>query len=110
MHPEDMAVPIMRTVFVHSDPAVCDRVRNGLARQAAALGQAQVASIRSADEASVEDWAIVGDRDAVAEQIGAYQTKFGMTHLIARGQVPGADGEQIQDSLRSLSELAKLVP
>jgi alkanesulfonate monooxygenase SsuD/methylene tetrahydromethanopterin reductase-like flavin-dependent oxidoreductase (luciferase family) len=103
---QDLAVPIMRTVFVSSDEALCDRVRSGLAAQAAALGSAQVASIRSAADASVEDWAIVGHPDAVAEQIGVYQAKLGMTHLIARGQVPGADGAAVETSLRALAEIA----
>lgn len=103
---QELPVPVMRTVFVSSDATVCDRVRAGLAAQAAALGRAPLASIRRAAEATVADWAIVGDRDEVAERIAVYRERLGMTHLIARGLVPGADADQVAESLRSLAELA----
>jgi len=99
-----IVVPIMRTVFISSDDALLDRVRVGLAAQASALAQTPVASIRSASGNSVNDWAIVGSPDQVAEQIEVHRSKLGMTHLIARGQVPGAGPDAIEASLRALAD------
>jgi alkanesulfonate monooxygenase SsuD/methylene tetrahydromethanopterin reductase-like flavin-dependent oxidoreductase (luciferase family) len=99
-------VPIMRTVFISRDDALLDRVRAGLAAQASALAQAQVASIRNASGNSVDEWAIVGHPDQVAEQIEVHRSKLGMTHLIARGHVPAASREAIEASLTALAALA----
>ncbi|MFP8879274.1 MAG: LLM class flavin-dependent oxidoreductase [Myxococcota bacterium] len=98
-------VPIMRTVFISRDAATLERVRGGLAAQASALARAQVASIRGASGSSVDEWAIVGNPDRVAEQIRLHRSKLGMTHLVARAQVPGADPDQIEASLRTLADL-----
>ncbi len=100
-----IAVPIMRTVFISRDDALLDRVREGLASQASALAQTQLASMRSASGSAVDEWAIVGSPDQVAEQIGVHQSKLGMTHLIARGQVPGAGADAVEASLRTLADL-----
>lgn len=103
---EPIEVPIMRTVFISRDAAILERVRDGLAAQASLLAKAPVASIRNASGSSVDEWAIVGSPDQVAEQIALHRSKLGMTHLIARAQVPGADPDAIEESLEALADLA----
>jgi alkanesulfonate monooxygenase SsuD/methylene tetrahydromethanopterin reductase-like flavin-dependent oxidoreductase (luciferase family) len=103
--PADLAVPIMRTIFVSRDAALLKRVRDGLQQQAAGLAKAQVASIRRAAGASLEDWAVVGGPDEVVDRVAAYRSELGVTHLIARGPVPEASPEEIAESLAELAAL-----
>lgn len=102
---EPIEVPIMRTIFISRDADVLARVRAGLAQQAAALAKSPIASMRGMTDREVDDWAIVGEPEQVAEQVEYHRSKLGMTHLIARGLVPGADQDAIEASLRSLAEL-----
>jgi alkanesulfonate monooxygenase SsuD/methylene tetrahydromethanopterin reductase-like flavin-dependent oxidoreductase (luciferase family) len=97
----------MRTVFAHPDPAVVARVRDALQRQALALGQSPSAALRRSGTADAEDFAILGEPARVRDEVLRYREKLGMTHLIARTQIPGADeGER----LASLDALASLGP
>ncbi len=100
-------VPIMRTVFISREETVLERVRAGLGAQASALAQSQAASIRNASGSSVDGWAIVGSPEQVAEQIELHRSKLGMTHLIARTQVPGADADAVEASLGMLADLVR---
>jgi alkanesulfonate monooxygenase SsuD/methylene tetrahydromethanopterin reductase-like flavin-dependent oxidoreductase (luciferase family) len=100
-----VAVPVMRTLFVSRDAALVARARAGLAQQAAALTKAPAASLRRAAAAPVDDWAIVGGPDEVAEGVRRCREKLGITHLIARVQVPGLAREELEDSLREIAAL-----
>jgi alkanesulfonate monooxygenase SsuD/methylene tetrahydromethanopterin reductase-like flavin-dependent oxidoreductase (luciferase family) len=99
-----LAVPIMRTVFAHRDASVVARVRDALQRQAMALSRAPSA-IRSAGTADAEDFAIFGEPSRVADEVARTREKLGMTHLLARTQVPGADGDELLAALDALAEL-----
>jgi alkanesulfonate monooxygenase SsuD/methylene tetrahydromethanopterin reductase-like flavin-dependent oxidoreductase (luciferase family) len=101
-----VAVPVMRTLFVSRDAARVERARAGLAQQAAALAKAPAPSLRRAAAAAVDDWAIVGGPEEVAEGVRRYREKLGVTHLIARVQIPGLAREEIEASLHELAELA----
>ena len=100
-----VAVPVMRTLFVSRDAGRVERARTGLAQQAAALAKAPASSLRKAAAAAVGDWAIVGDPEEVAEGIRRYREKLGVTHLIARVQIPGLAREEIEASLREIAAL-----
>ena len=100
-----LAVPIMRTVFAHPDPAVVTRVRDALQRQALALGSSASAAIRRSGAADVEDFAILGEPARVRDEVLRYREKLGMTHLIARTQVPGADEDERLAALDALAAL-----
>jgi alkanesulfonate monooxygenase SsuD/methylene tetrahydromethanopterin reductase-like flavin-dependent oxidoreductase (luciferase family) len=104
-HTDPVAVPVMRTLFVARDVRLLARAHAGLTQQAAALAKAPAASLRRAAAASVADWAIVGEPSEVAEQVARQREKLGITHLIARVQIPGLAREEI---LASLQELAAL--
>jgi len=101
-----VAVPVMRTLFVSRDAARVARARAGLAQQAAALAKAPASSLRRAAAAAVEDWAIVGSPDEVSEGVRRYREKLGVTHLIARVQIPGLARDEIEDSLREIAGLS----
>jgi alkanesulfonate monooxygenase SsuD/methylene tetrahydromethanopterin reductase-like flavin-dependent oxidoreductase (luciferase family) len=98
-------VPILRTVFVSRNSALLGRVRESLARQAAALAAAPVASLRRHADAEVDDWALVGEPEAVAEGVQRYRETLGMTHLLALPQVPGAEPDEVSASLEAVAEL-----
>ncbi len=101
----DLAVPVMRTVFIsHSEPVV-ERVRKSLAEQNAALAQAGAASLRRAAGADIDSVALVGTPEQVAEGIHRYREQISMTHLVARLRVPGASEADIENSLELLAEL-----
>ena len=96
----------MRTLFASRDAACLARVREALAAQAAALAKAPTAALRHAASAGLEDWAIVGEPEAVAEGVARYREKLGMTHLIVRAGIPGVPREEIEASLELLAPLA----
>ena len=102
---EPVAVPVMRTLFVARDPLRLARAHAGLEQQAAALAKAPTASLRRAAASSVDDWAIVGEPDRVADSVQRQREKLGVTHLIARVQIPGLAREEIEDSLREIAAL-----
>jgi alkanesulfonate monooxygenase SsuD/methylene tetrahydromethanopterin reductase-like flavin-dependent oxidoreductase (luciferase family) len=56
------------------------------------------------EEHSVDEWALVGQPSVVAEGVALYRERLGLTHLIARPQVPGAETEEIERSIRLLSD------
>ncbi len=103
-HPDDRVVPVMRTVFVHDDPAVCTRVRAGLAKQAAALAR-MGGALRPAVSDHVDSWALLGEPTRVADGIARYRERVGLTHLIARVRVPGATDADVERALEGLAAI-----
>jgi alkanesulfonate monooxygenase SsuD/methylene tetrahydromethanopterin reductase-like flavin-dependent oxidoreductase (luciferase family) len=104
-HSDSGAVPVLRTVFVHDDPSVCARVHAGLERQAAALARSGAAAFRRAHSEDVDDWALIGEPARVADAIALYRERIGVTHLVARVQVPGATSADIDRALEGLAAL-----
>ena len=94
----------MRTVFVHDDPAVCTRVRAGLAKQAAALAR-MGGALRPAVSDHVDSWALLGEPTRVADGIARYRERVGLTHLIARVRVPGATDADVERALEGLAAI-----
>jgi alkanesulfonate monooxygenase SsuD/methylene tetrahydromethanopterin reductase-like flavin-dependent oxidoreductase (luciferase family) len=104
--PRELEVPVMRTLFAHRDVRVCARVAAGLERQAAALASAGSAVIRRAFSDRLEDWALVGEPAEVADGIARYRAELGVTHLVARMQLPGADERDVLECLDHIAEIA----
>jgi alkanesulfonate monooxygenase SsuD/methylene tetrahydromethanopterin reductase-like flavin-dependent oxidoreductase (luciferase family) len=102
----DLAVPIMRTVFICDDDACAKRVRDALATQTAALADSTAASIRRSATADVASFALIGSSAEVEDGIARYRETLGMTHLIARVQVPAAEPREVEAALEKLAELA----
>ena len=90
-------VPIMRTVFIHDNPRLCEQVSTTLSRQAG--------KFRRNTDADIGDWTIIGDRHYVQDKIAEYREVLNMTHLIASGRLPGI---QMSDVINSHEGLASL--
>lgn len=103
---KDLAVPVMRTVFICEGDARAARVRDALAAQTASLAASRAANIRRAAHSDVASFALVGGVAEVADGIARYRETLGMTHLIARVQVPGAEPTEIESALEHLAELS----
>ena len=102
-------VPVMRTVFVCDDDALARRVREGLAGQSAALAASRAPALRRAATSDVDSVALVGSRAQVEDAIALHREALGMTHLVARVQVPGAEPAQVEAALERLAELSAAV-
>src|SRR5262249_18061072 len=102
---EDLAVPIMRTVFAHPDASVVSRVRDALKRQALALSRSGLPVLRRSGAAEAEDFAILGEPAHVRDELQRFRERLGMTHLIARTQVPGTDENERLAALDALAAL-----
>lgn len=100
----ELPVPVMRTVFVTRDPSARARVRDALAAQARGLRASRAPALRDAP-GEVESWALIGEPAAVADGVAGYRERLGVTHLIARAQVPGAEPDEIAASIELLAEL-----
>ena len=94
---EIYTTPIMRTMFVSNNKSQIRGVK-------AALEGGMGHTMRS-EEATIDDWTIVGDPAYVKDKLAEYEAKTGMTHVIARGQLPGVSNE---DQLASLERLISL--
>ena len=98
--------PIMRTTFISRDRARLRAARERLAEQAASLARSPVAAIRRGAGATPEDWALVGEPDAVRDRIEDYRERFAMTHLVAsRTRLPGLEPGDFERSLEHLAAL-----
>jgi alkanesulfonate monooxygenase SsuD/methylene tetrahydromethanopterin reductase-like flavin-dependent oxidoreductase (luciferase family) len=84
--PSVRTIPVMRSVFVTDDGALAARVR-------AALKVAVPVSLRGTDS-TVDDWAIVGDRQYIHEKMSEYISRLGISHLIVRAGISGVDEEE----------------
>ncbi len=101
---DELAVPVMRSVFISRDGAALDRVREALGRQIRSLGGG-ARWLAEASSASVDDVALLGEPEAVADGLARYREQLGLTHLIARAQLPGAAPGEIDESIALLAEL-----
>ena len=99
-HVEISTTPIMRTVFVTDDSKLERRVKESLKKESAAR-------IRD-NQASVEDWAIVGSRQYIDDKIAEYIERLGMNYLIARGRIQGIKDDQQIKSHEALLNLSNV--
>lgn len=91
-------VPVMRTVYVSDDVR-----RNAAVRES--LSQSMGHAMREAG-AAVDEWAIIGNASRVRDCIDEHIERLGMTHLIARGRIPGvSEDEQVRSHERLLASL-----
>ena len=100
------ATPIMRTTFVSRDRARLRAARERLAEQAASLARSPVGAIRRGAGVRPDDWALVGEPEAVRDRIEACRERFAMTHLVAsRTRLPGLEPGDFERSLEHLAAL-----
>jgi alkanesulfonate monooxygenase SsuD/methylene tetrahydromethanopterin reductase-like flavin-dependent oxidoreductase (luciferase family) len=101
---EPLAIPVIRTVFVSRQRDRVEAVRAELVQQARGVAQRLGGRFSELGKSPVDEWALVGEPSRVAEGVARYRDELGLTHLIARPQVPGAEDEEIEQSIRLLSD------
>lgn len=99
-----LAVPVIRTVFVSRRPGSLQSVSESLERQAREMGRRLGPRFAAIAAAPLDEWALLGEPARVADGIARYRERIGLTHLIARAQVPGARPEELEESARLLAE------
>ena len=100
------ATPIMRTTFISRDRARLRAARERLAEQAASLARSPVGAIRRGAGVRPDDWALVGEPEAVRDRVEACRERFAMTHLVAsRTRLPGLEPGDFERSLEHLAAL-----
>lgn len=104
-HDDSIAVPLMRTVFVSKNRDSLAIARVALEHQAAELAKSPAVAFRRSENVRLEDWALVGYPDEVADAVERYRENLGMTHLIVRGHIPQVEGSELRGSLEILAGL-----
>lgn len=103
-HGDDTDYPLMREAIVAGDAkAARDQAREFLVRQ-----YRQYKSWSAAQEATEEEllneFAVVGTPESVAEKLGWYRENLGVTEAILRIQWVGMDHSAVVDSIRLIGE------
>ncbi|MBP19620.1 MAG: LLM class flavin-dependent oxidoreductase [Pseudomonadales bacterium] len=91
--------PVMRTIFITKSKSVAQDIKNSLAQS--------VPHAMREENANVDDWTIVGDKAHALDKLSEYVERLGITHLIARGRIPGVDNEAQVRSHEMLMEVAE---
>ncbi len=105
-HAPPAVVPVIRSVFASRKAARLRAAREALRRVAAGLARSGAPALRRAAAAPVDDWALVGEPEALAEALARYRERLGLTHLIARPSVPGTEPAALEESLELVAGLA----
>lgn len=98
-HPPLTTIPLMRTIFISRNPHLLKQVRQSLVRPSRTPQQKK--------EVAVDDWALVGEPNFVAEAIAQYQEQLGMTHLITRLRIEDVAPSALRHSLEILAEMSQ---
>ena len=98
-HPPLEAIPVMRTLFISRNPTLLKRVRQTLVRP--------TRSVHPQQSVALDDWALVGEPNFVAEALGHYRELLGLTHLIARIHTEEIDPHDVRHCIELLAEFAQ---
>lgn len=102
-HAPVAVVPVMRTVYFTPD-----RAERGAVLQAL---EARLPTALRERAGNVEQWAMVGDRAELTDQLHRYREELGVTHIVARGGLPGVAEAQQWHSLEVVADIcAQLGP
>ncbi len=80
-HARSALVPVMRAVFASRSAARLATAREALTRAAARAARSGRRAARLC--APLDEWALVGEPEALRDRIAQYRERLGMTHLIA---------------------------
>ncbi|SVC60613.1 uncharacterized protein METZ01_LOCUS313467, partial [marine metagenome] len=100
------SVPVMRTIFVSRKTDQLNSIREKLDAETRLRADSPVIAIRTSADASIEDWAIIGEPAEVADKIELYRERLGVTHLIAtRTRLSHLTSSELEGSLELLAEI-----
>lgn len=98
-HGQISIVPVMRTVFLASSEHQGRVLREHVHTEAMKTG-------RLTDDASADDWTIIGDRYLVSDRIAEYRERLGVSHLIiTRLRISGVERADVEASMTGLAEI-----
>ncbi|MFP8873931.1 MAG: LLM class flavin-dependent oxidoreductase [Myxococcota bacterium] len=101
----ELAVPILRTIYVAGSDAEAREVREALDAESRIQLRGRVpAALDRAADAPAEARTLVGCVSEVIDQVARYRERLGMDLLIARVEVPGATLAERRNSLARLAE------
>ncbi len=100
---EPLAVPIMRSAFTSRSANALAAARAGLEHQARTLRRATAATLSRSADRPLEEWALVGEPEAIADQVAWYRERYGMSHLILRPAIAGVEPHVVEGSLELLA-------
>jgi len=98
--PPVSTAPVMRTLFISNNSSTVEQVRTQLNLEV---------STRREHSASADSWSIVGDPAYVKDRLEKLKELTGLSHLIARGRIPGISDEEQLTSTEHLLKLAAAV-
>jgi alkanesulfonate monooxygenase SsuD/methylene tetrahydromethanopterin reductase-like flavin-dependent oxidoreductase (luciferase family) len=105
IRPEDLVVPVMRTVYVAGSDEEAARVYGALEREMSATrsrGKVPAAIARAA-EAGVHERAVIGTRNEVIDRLASYRDRLGMDLLVARPQLAAVSQPEREAALERLA-------
>lgn len=91
-------IPVMRTILVTDKAKLAADTRTAL--------QKTVPPAMRDRASEVDDWAIVGDACYVRDKVQEYVQRLGISHLIARGRLPGIGASDQLGSHEALLDIA----
>lgn len=99
-------IPVMRTVFISDNTALVQQVKGSLVEEA----KVRNTYTRQRESAiAADDWidqaALVGSIQQTRDRLQEYREKLGITHLIARGRIPGLEEKDYRNSMALLMKL-----
>jgi alkanesulfonate monooxygenase SsuD/methylene tetrahydromethanopterin reductase-like flavin-dependent oxidoreductase (luciferase family) len=109
-HARPTTVPLIRSVFVSRDRAALDGMRTALERRMAAM-RARGNALPREIPATLDDWALIGEPEAVADRLAQYRSALGITHLVVTQlQLAGPTDAAWEASLDALLDIAARQP
>ncbi len=98
-------VPVMRSCFVSADARLVARVRDGLEAQARRMAAESDGRMARRVSTAVDDWALVGEPEAVRERVAVYREELGMTHLVVTRLRINVDAASAERSVQAMAQL-----
>lgn len=92
-------MPIMRTVFISRNSTMINQVRKILKQEP------RRSQNKENREVDIDEWALIGEPNFVADKIIRYQEKLGMTHMIARTRFNDIPQKDLIQSMEYLAEM-----
>ncbi len=105
--PDDLEVPVMRTVHVAADGAEAVRVAAAIERDFAQLAARGTRSLAAQAGGVGAERSVIGEAGDVTEQLSRYRERLGMDLMVVR-PAPGLEPAEVQRSLERL--LGQVLP
>ncbi|MGK0473908.1 MAG: alkanesulfonate monooxygenase SsuD [Candidatus Azotimanducaceae bacterium] len=90
-------VPVMRSIFISDKPTLIRDLKT-------AMDDGLPHAMRE-ENASIDDWSIIGDAAYVKDRLAEYIEKLAVTHFVARGRFPVVSNKEQLDSHEQLLAL-----